>query len=213
VQTGNGGGKLARRTKISKIDFEKLKEEFERSPARNTAVQSLKDAVQRKLELMLRQNPMRTDFQRHFETLVAEYNSEKDAANIERVFQALLVLAEELDDEQRRGVREGLDEESLALFDLLLKPDLDQAEIKQLKNVALGLYETLKAQIQSVHDFAVRQASRDQVRILIRDYLWDEAKGLPSSYELQEVEAKADAVFAHLMLQTRHSAGLSSHIH
>lgn len=190
---------------ISKIDFEKLKREFERSPKKNTTVQSLKDALQRKLELMLRQNPMRTDFQRHYEELVAEYNSEKDAVNIERVFEALLVLAGELDEEQRRAVREGLTEATQALFDLLMKPDLDKADIKRLKQVAVGLYETLQAQIEAMQDFAAKQGTRDQIRVTIRDYLWDENRGLPVSYELPEIEAKTDAVLAHLMMQARQS--------
>lgn len=188
---------------ISKIDFEKLKREFEQSPKKNTTVQSLKDALQRKLELMLRQNPMRTDFQRHYEELVAEYNSEKDAVNIERVFEALLVLSGELDDEQRRAVREGLTEETQALFDLLMKPDLEKADIKRLKIVAVGLYKTLQAQIEAMQDFAAKQATRDQVRVTIRNYLWDESKGLPVSYEEPEIEAKTEAVLAHLMMQAR----------
>lgn len=193
---------------ISKIDFEKLKREFERSPAKNTTVQSLKDAVQRKLELMLRQNPMRTDFQKHYEELVAEYNSEKDAVNIERVFEALLMLAGELDEEQRRAVRDGLTEETQALFDLLMKPDLQKADIKRLKQVAVGLYDTIQAQIDDVQDFAAKQATRDQVRVTIRNYLWDENKGLPGSYDEPEIEVKTEAVLAHLMMQSR-QAGTS----
>lgn len=97
---------------------------------------------------MLRQNPTRTDFQQHYEKLVADYNSEKDAANIERTFAALLVLADELDTEQQRAVREGLDEDTLVLFDLLMKPDLEKADIKKLKTVAVGLFEALQEQIQ-----------------------------------------------------------------
>jgi len=150
---------------------------------------------------MLRKNPMRTDFQKHYEELVAEYNSEKDAVNIERVFEALLVLAGELDEEQRRAVREGLTEETLALFDLLMKPDLSKADIKRLKQVAVGLYETLQAQIEAIHDFAERQATRDQIRVTIRNYLWDDSRGLPGSYEQSEVETKTEAVLAHLMMQ------------
>jgi type I restriction enzyme R subunit len=152
---------------------------------------------------MLRQNPMRTDFQKHYETLVEEYNSEKDAVNIERVFAALLVLAGALDDEQRRAVREGLTEETQALFDLLMKPDLDKADIKRLKDVAAGLYQTLQTQIETMQDFAAKQATRDQIRVTIRNYLWDENKGLPVSYEQPEIEAKTDAVLAHLMMQAR----------
>ena len=191
---------------ISRIDFEKLKKEFERSPRKNTTVQSLKDAIQKKLEMMLRQNPLRTDFQKHYEQLVSDYNSEKDAVNIERTFAALLVLAEELDGEQRRAVREGLDEETLALFDLLMKPDLEKSDIAKLKKVAVGLYEVLKQQLDAVQDFAGKQATRDAVRVAITNFLYDDRTGLPQSYELKEVDLKAQAVFAHLL--TRHSLDL-----
>ena len=190
---------------ISKIDFEKLKTEFARSPRKNTAVQTLKDAVMRKLQMMLRQNPLRTNFQQHYEELVNEYNAEKDAATIERTFEALLVLADELDTEQRRALREGLDEETLALFDVLMKPDLDKAEIKRLKTVAVGLYAKLQAEIDAMQDFAAKQATRDQVKVTIKDFLWDEVTGLPQSYAEPEIEIKADAIFAHLMTRTRHS--------
>ncbi len=183
---------------ISRIDFERLKREFERSPRKNTTVQSLKDAIQKKLEMMLRQNPLRTDFQMHYEKLVAEYNGEKDAVNIERTFAALLVLAEELDVEQRRAMREGLDEETLALFDLLMKPDLEKGDIARLKAVAVGLYEVLKTHLTIVQDFAKKQATRDAVRVAITNFLYDDRTGLPHSYEPDEVNLKAQAVFAHV---------------
>ena len=188
---------------VSRIDFEKLKKEFERSPRKNTTVQSLKDAIQKKLEMMLRQNPLRTDFQKHYEQLVSDYNSEKDAVNIERTFAALLVLAEELDGEQRRAVREGLDEETLALFDLLMKPDLEKSDIAKLKKVAVGLYEILKQQLDAMQDFAGKQATRDAVRVAITDFLYDDRTGLPQSYEPDEVDVKAQAVFAHILTRRR----------
>ena len=48
---------------------------------------------------------------------VAEYNREKDRVTIERTFEALLKLVQELNEEESRAVREGLDEESLVVFD------------------------------------------------------------------------------------------------
>lgn len=188
---------------ISQIDFEKLRTEFARSPKKNTTVQSLKDAIQRKLDQMLRQNPLRTDFQKHYEELVAGYNDEKDAVTIERTFAALLKLVELLDDEQQRAVREGLDEDTLALFDLLVKPDLDKSDIKRLKAVAVGLYDVLKAQMDAMQDFVAKQATRDSVRVVINDFLYDDQTGLPESYLPEEVDEKAQAVFAHLLMQRR----------
>ena len=112
--------------------------------------------------------------QRHVDVgaqLVAGYNDEKNAVTIEKTFAALLRLVEMLDDEQRRAVREGLDEDTLALFDLLVKPDLGKGDIKQLKAVAVGLYGTLMAQVSSMQDFATKQATRDHMRLAIRNYL------------------------------------------
>jgi hypothetical protein len=92
------------------------------------------------------QNPLRTDFQRHYEDIVAEYNREKDRVTIEKSFEAFLRFAQELTDEDRRAIREGLDEESLAIFDLLKKSELSPAEIKKIKSVAVELLKTLKAE-------------------------------------------------------------------
>ena len=100
---------------ISKIDFERLRKEFERSPVKRTNIQNLKQAIEIKLRRLLEQNPLRTDFQRHYEKVVAEYNREKDRLTIEQTFEALIKLVQELDNEETRAMREGLDEESLAL--------------------------------------------------------------------------------------------------
>ena len=131
---------------ISRIDFDRLKQEFERSPRQHTTVQALKDAVEKKLRRLFAQNPLRTDFQRHYEAIVAEYNRDKDRVTIERTFEALLKLVQELDEEESRALREGLDEESLAIFALLRKPDLNGAEIRRIKQVAVELLRTLKAE-------------------------------------------------------------------
>lgn len=195
---------------ISRIDFERLKAEFARSPARNTAVQSLKDVIDKKLQQMLAQNPTRTDFQRHYEDIVAEYNAEKDRATIERTFEHLLRLADSLNEEEQRAVKEGLDEESLALFDLLLKPDLSKQDIKRLKQVAEGLYKTLKAELARIQDFAAKEATRDEIKVKIKDYLWDDATGLPDAFAPEEIEQKTDAIFAHLLVSARRAAGAAA---
>lgn len=57
---------------------------------------------------MLRHHLIRTDVQRHHEELAVPCRREEDAVNIERAFAALLVLANELDVEQRRAMREEL---------------------------------------------------------------------------------------------------------
>ena len=43
-----------------------------------------------------------------------------------------------------------------------------------------------------------KEATRDAVRIAVRDFLWDETRGLPSPrYSENEVQAKVEKVFGH----------------
>ena len=138
------------------------------------------------------------NFQEHYEGVVAAYNREKDRLTIERTFEDLLKLEQELDDEERRAVREGLDEESLAVFDLLKKPELKAQDIKRIKDVAVGLLRTLKAEELRVDRWQEKEATRDAVRVAIDDFLWSDRTGLPDDYTDPEVDARSEAVFRHV---------------
>ncbi|MCE9684438.1 type I restriction endonuclease subunit R [Halomonas alkalisoli] len=185
---------------ISAIDFERLKKEFERSKQQRSLVQELSQVVEQKLQRLLMQNPLRADFQNHYEKLVADYNREKDRATVEQTFDGLLDEFSKLDEEAARAKREGLDEESLAIFDLLRKPDLSGAEIRRIKRVSAELLENLKARITEIDHWQERESSRDAVQIVIRDFLWDDHTGLPvDHYSEDEVLEKTSEVFRHVM--------------
>jgi type I restriction enzyme, R subunit len=183
---------------ISKIDFDRLRGEFERSPTKRTTVQNLKTAIEQRLQRLLRQNPLRTDFQRHYEEIVAEYNREKDRVTIEKTFEALLQIIGGMDDEENRAVREGLDEESLAVFDLLKKPDLTPGEIKRIKAVAVDLLETLKTEKLRIDHWRDREATRDAVHVAIMNFLYSDETGLPETYSEEDVRDKTEAIFVHV---------------
>ncbi len=184
---------------ISRIDFDRLRKEFERNPAKRTTVQNLKQAIEKKLLRLLAQNPLRTNFQKHYEEVVAEYNREKDQLTIEKTFEALLKLVDALDVEERRAIREGLDEESLALFDLLKKPDLKATDIRKIKRVAAELLAALKAEKLKIDHWREKESTRDAVRVSIRDFLWSDKTGLPvNAYTEDEVGVKAEDIFQHV---------------
>mgnify|MGYP000854507234 CR=1 FL=1 len=183
---------------ISAINFDHLRQEFARTQAKRTTVQNLKYVIEQKLARLLSQNPLRTNYQAHYEEIVSAYNSEKDRQTIEATFEALMQFAEDLTEEEQRAMREGLDEESLAVFDLLAKPDLTAKEIKHIKQVAKDLLATLKAEKLNISHWTDKESTRDAVLIAIRDYLWDGRKGLPQSYTPEEVQQKADYVFQHV---------------
>ncbi|MCB1023815.1 MAG: type I restriction endonuclease subunit R, partial [Acidobacteria bacterium] len=184
---------------ISKIDFELLRKEFEKSPKKNTTVQNLKSIVESRLQRLLQKNPMRTDFQKRYEEIVAEYNSEKDRVTIEATFEQLMKLTAGLDEEESRAIREGLDEESLALFDLLYKPNLGKKEILKIKAVATSLLATIKLEIRRLDRWKDKEATRAAVYVRIKDFLWDDKTGLPIElYEVPEVEDKAEEIYRHV---------------
>ena len=188
------GERVKQRLRV--FDFDRLKREFQQSSKKKTTVQNLRQAVEQRL---LQRNPLRTDFQSHYEAIVADYNREKDRVTIEQTFADLIKLVEELDEEGHRAVREGLDEESLAIFDLLKKPDLSGAEIKRIKKVAVGLLQTLKAEKLRVDQWREKEATRDAVQVVIRDFLWSDQTGLPADgYSEEEVAAKSDDIFRHV---------------
>ena len=171
---------------ISKIDFDRLKQEFERGPMKNTLVQNLRQAVENRL-------------QQHYERIVAEYNREKDRVTIEQTFEALLKLVQQLSDEESRAVREGLDEESMAIFDLLKKPDLEDTDTKRIKKVAVDLLKTLKAEKLRVDQWRDKETTRDAVRVTITNFLYSDHTGLPvGPYTEDDVTRKAEDVFHHV---------------
>ena len=183
---------------ISSIDFERLKAEFERSPAKRTTVLNLMDAVEKRLARMIAENPTRTNFQARYEEMVADYNEEKDRVTIEATFQALIRFVAELSTEESRAMREGLDPAALTLFDLLKKPDLQKAEIERLKGVAASLLTTLEQRRLEIQDWRAKEATRDAIRQEIYDFLYNDETGLPESYSPEEIQQKSAIVFAHV---------------
>ena len=184
---------------ISAIDFDRLKREFERSRSQRSAVQALKHTVEERLRRLLARNPLRTDFQQHYEAIVADYNREKDRVTIERTFEELLKFFEQLEEEENRALREGLDEESLAVFDLLKKPDLGKDDIRRIKTVSKELLRTLKAEKLRVDQWREKEATQSAVKVVIHDFLYSDQTGLPAgAYSDDEVEATSEAVFAHV---------------
>lgn len=184
---------------ISQIDFERLRQEFSRIANKNTTVVNLRDALAARLAKLMQQNPLRTDFQKHFEEIVEGYNNEKDRVTIEQVFEALLKFEQALSEEESRAIRENLDNETLVLFDMLKKPELTRKEISHIKKVAVKLLATLKREKLNIENWREKESTRDSVKQRIYDYLYDENTGLPvDCYEADEIDGLTDVLFNHV---------------
>lgn len=182
---------------ISKINFDLLRKEFAKSEHKRSDVQDIKTVIENRLRKMLDQNPLRTDFQERFDEIVRDYNKEKDKNTIEATFEALMRLTAEMSEEEQRHVKEGLEsEEQLAVYDMLLKPDLKKAEIKKIKSVAVSLLKELEKQMRDVQDMFSKASTRDRFRQTIYDFLYDDNTGLPvEQYTENDLADKTDLLF------------------
>ena len=180
-------------TDLSGVDFEKLAAKFERSRKR-TFKEKLTAVLLRRVEQMVRENPTRVDYLEKLLARIDAYN--EGSANVEEHVRRLFEFAEELNAEDRRALGEQLDEEELAVFDILTKPavDLTPAEKKKVKTTACDLLETLKARKLTL-DWRKRQQARADVRVTIEEHL---DAGLPDVYTRELFQRKASAVFQHV---------------
>ena len=95
----------------------------------------------------MRENPIRLEFYEKYKRIIEEYNAGKDIQAVQKAFDDLNdFMQNDLSPEQERAMREGLDEETLAIYDLLKKPSLTKAEEKDAKKVAKETLEKLKAE-------------------------------------------------------------------
>jgi type I restriction enzyme R subunit len=178
---------------LSKIDFDALAKRFKKSKTKNTDLEVLKAAIRAQLERLIRLNKTRMDFQESFEELIESYNT--GSRNIEDLFEELLRLSRNLNEEQQRHVRENMTEEELVIFDILTRPapELGSEERTEVKKVAHNLLAKIKELL--VINWRQKSSARSQVKLTIEDVL---DSGLPRAYSPEIYRQKCAAVFEHV---------------
>ncbi len=181
---------------ISHIDFDRLRAEFLKIKRKNLLLRDLKMIVEERLDQMISENPQRVNFYDRYQQIIEAYNAKQDRADIEKTFQDLMDLSEELDEETQRFVREGFDnEEELAMYDLLFKDALTKEEIKQLKSTARELLQRVKEAIHQMHNWREKEETKANVEKVIRNVLYME---LPQSYDDQAMEQCRKQIFTYV---------------
>jgi len=178
---------------LSEIDFEALRKFFDDSDTKNIEAEALSAELEEKIKEMVRKNKLRKHFLDRLNKLLSEYNT--GAHDLDHFFDQLVELAKELSEEDRRAVSENLTEEELAVFDILRKENLNPTEVDQVKKVAKELLARLK-QEKLVLDWKRREETRADVKITIRDMLYDE---LPEpTYSEPDCEDRTQKVYFHV---------------
>jgi len=177
---------------LSQIDFEKLKQQFERGH-KHIEIEKLRGQINAKLARLIRLNRSRMNYYDQFQKMIAEYNA--GVENLDAFFAQLVSFAQSLNQEEQRGISENLNEEELAVFDLLTRPNvrLSKQERDQVKKVARDLLHTLRAE-KLVLDWRKHQQTRAAVRLAIEEKL----DQLPEAYDAPLFREKCNVIYQHV---------------
>ncbi|MGF7047770.1 type I restriction enzyme R subunit [Paenibacillus sp. DS2015] len=190
--------KKSKEIDLSKLNIDKLREQFKKVKYKNIEIASLRDYISKKLEQMLKKNLTRSNFAELFQNIIDNYNA--GGSTNDEFFEKLLEFMEKLKAEEERHIKEELTEEELKLFDLLRKDKLTAAEEKKVKLAAKMLYETLiqkKSELFVVgwhNDPQPKERVKSEIIAVLNSFL-------PESYERDVFTLKSNIVYEHIMDQ------------
>lgn len=195
---------FAKRFDISKIDFDLLRKEFAKAQKKNLLIKDLDELIQVRLEGMIKENPKRVDYYERYQKIIEEYNKEQDRATIEKTFMELMDLANSMNQEEQRYVREGFSsDEELSMYDMLFNEDLSKEDIKAIKKVAVDLLSKIKAKISELDHWTDKQETKAEIDNLIRDTLWME---LPECYDEIKISEYRQRIYEYVYMRYKEVA-------
>lgn len=181
---------------LSKLNIEKLREEYITAPHKNIEISDLKAFISQKLQQMMQRNISRTSFAQKLQEIIDRYNS-GNSSN-ENYFDDLMDFVEKMREEEMRAAKEGMTEAELEIFDLIKKENLTKEEEQKVKLAAKSLLHKLKDDKPTVliTDWYKDNQTKFQVQAAIKKVLNDT---LPQSYDRTIYSNKCDLVFNHFL--------------
>lgn len=182
---------------LSKMDFDQLRKEIKRSPYKAIEIDNMKEFIERLLQQMINKNCTRIKFSERYKGIIDRYNA--GGTENEDYYEQLVKLIEELKKESERPTFEGLTEEELELYDLLIRgKKLTQKEEQQVKLAAKHLYTTITNERSKllVVDWYKDEQPKAKVRHTIEISLNED---LPMCYDKESFNAKTDLLLNHFI--------------
>jgi type I restriction enzyme R subunit len=145
---------------------------------------------------MLVENPLRLAFYERYQEIIKEYNQGKSLEDTVKAFDDLSNFIKDMNVEDARAFREKLDQETLAIFDLLREgKQLSTEEIKEVKKIATDTLVKLKEEKLRIE----RWRESRQITAQIKTMIFDTLQWLPqNTYTDQEVSEKTITVYQHI---------------
>lgn len=182
---------------LSKIDVDELRKEIKTATYKAIEIDDLKAYLEEALKQMLNRNCTRNKFSERFKRIIDNYNA--GGTENEDYYEQLIKLVEELKKENERADTEGLSEEELEIYDLLIAgKKLTQAEEQKVKLSAKNLFNKLtakKAELLIV-DWYKDEQPKAKVKSEIESVL---NADLPDSYDTASFQSKIDLLMNHFV--------------
>jgi len=174
---------------LSALDANALQDFFAKLENKNLQTESMRIELEKKITEMVKRNKKRTHFMDRLNSILKEYNN--GAHDIDQLFDDLVDLAKNLDEEEQRTTKENLSEDELAIFDLLLKGNLNPNEVEEVRKASQALLKRLKLKL--VLDWRERESTRAGVKTTISEILYS---SLPEpTYSGEDCEIKGLEVY------------------
>ena len=182
---------------LSKLDVEGLKKELKTAEYKSVEIENLREFIEQVLQQMINRNTTRLSFSERYQSIINRYNA--GSTENEDYYEQLLKLIEDLKQEDNRAYEEGLTEEELEIYDLLIMgKHLTKAEEQKVKLAAKHLFNTLM--MKKAELMVVEWYKDEQTKALVRDTISAELdKDLPDSYDKESFNSKTNLLLNHFM--------------
>ena len=182
---------------LSKIDAEELRKEIRTAKYKAIEIDDLKKFIEQVLLQMINKNRTRLKFSQRYKNIIDSYNA--GSSENEDYYEQLLQLLEELQKENTRANTEGLTEEELEIYDLLVAgKKLTKAEEQKVKLSAKNLYKKLTENKKNLFmiDWYKDEQPKGRVIKMVKDSL---DADLPDAYDKVSFNAKVDLLINHFV--------------
>ncbi len=182
---------------LSKVNVEALRKEIKLAKYKAIEIDDLKAFIEQALEQALRRNVTRQKFSQRFRSIIDRYNA--GGSENEEYYEQLLKLIEDLKKEDKRADAEGLSEEELEIYDLLIAgKKLTKEEEQKVKLSAKNLFKKLSSAKKElmVVDWYKDEQPRARVKSAIETSL---DADLPRSYDKETFSVKIDLLLSHFI--------------
>ena len=182
---------------LSKVDIEQLRKEIKVAKYKAIEINDLKEYIEQALEQMLNRNCTRTKFSERFKRIIDSYNA--GGTENEDYYEQLVKLLEDLRQEDNRANTEGLTEEELEIFDLLIAgKKVTKDEEQKVKLSAKNLYKKL---VDNRNNLLVVDWYKDEQPIAKLKYEVELSLNddLPESYDKASFDSKVSILMNHFM--------------